>query len=92
MALLLRMLIVAQIVCVALLGAAIRGTLTMPWAREWAETAACLGFYPVLVGFPLAVSFASRRVSLPRWKRNMILGIEVALGFATLIAILPAVQ
>jgi hypothetical protein len=89
MALVLRMLIVAQIVCVALLGAAIRGTLTVPWVREWAETAAYLCFYPVLVGFPVAVS---RRVSLPQWKRDMILGIEVALGFATLIAILPAVQ
>ena len=33
MALLLRMLIVAQIVCVALLGAATRGTLITPWAR-----------------------------------------------------------
>ncbi len=92
MAMVLRMLIVTQIACVALLGAVFRDTLILTWAQGWAESAAALGFYPVLVGFPVAVSFATRRTSLPRWKRLAILGVEIILGFATMVAIKPAVQ
>ena len=88
----LRALIVAQIASVALLGAATRGTLLAPSVRGLPESAAALGFYPVFLGFPLGVLIASRRAVLPSWKRHVILGIEAALSFATLVAILPAVQ
>ncbi len=92
LAMVLRMLVAAQILGVALLGAAARGTLLGPSARGWTESLVALGFYPVLIGFPVAVSFAMRRAALPRWKRQMITGIEVALISATMVAVLPLVQ
>jgi len=88
----LRALIVAQFAWIALIGAATRGTLLGHTARGLAEAGAALGFYPVLLGFPLAVAIAARRAALPRWQRGVLLGVEIALGFATLVAILPAVQ
>ena len=87
----LRILIIAQVACVALLGGAARLTFISSSARWWSESFTALGFYPVWAGFPLAIWYASRRQALPVWKRWLLRGIEVALGFAALIAILPAV-
>jgi hypothetical protein len=88
----LRALIVAQIACVGLLGAAFRGAQFGPTARGLGEAGSALASYPVLLGFPLAVAIATRRAALPRWQRGVLLGVETALGFATLVAIWPAVQ
>ncbi len=88
----LRALVLTQMTCVALLGMATRGALLTPSSRGWAESAAAFAFYPVLVGFPSAVLFTARYAALPSWKRRVIMGIEVALVYATLVAILPAVQ
>ena len=87
-----RPLIVLQIASIALLGAVARGTYLSTTAIGWAESTVALGFYPVLLGFPLTIASVTRRSTLHRWKCWMILGIEVTLTLATLVAVLPLVQ
>ncbi|MFO0960414.1 MAG: hypothetical protein U0800_23760 [Isosphaeraceae bacterium] len=89
---LLRTLLAAQVASITFIGIAARGDLLPSWARFWGEAFAAIAFYPVLLGFPISVLIASRRAVLPAGKRFILIGIEAALGFAAIVAILPAVQ
>ncbi len=88
----LRLLIIAQITWIAVVGAETRGILGASSMPTVIGLVIALTLYPVLIGFPIAVWFAARRAGLPTWKRRVLLGIEAALGYATFLALLPAVQ
>lgn len=88
----LRALIAVQMAMITLLGWIVRGpVLAIPF-QVLAEIVAALAFPGVLLGLPIGVILALRRSGLPLWKRCVLIGIEVALYFATLLALLPAVQ
>ena len=88
----LRALIVIQIAWVTLLGVVARGVFPASPLLGWAEAVIFPVFTPALVAFPVGVNFALRRSALPPWKHRAVVGIEAALCFASLIAVLPAVQ
>jgi hypothetical protein len=91
----LRTLIYNHIVCVVFLAAAFREgshAVFPDWLALPAMLIAALGHLPVGLGFPIAIARAVSRSSLPAWKYWAIAGVEVALAYATFLAVLPAVQ
>ncbi|APW59350.1 hypothetical protein [Paludisphaera borealis] len=91
----LRALVFLQIACIVFLGAAIREGPNAVFSGRWDEAAkrlAVIIYLPVWIGIPILVCRALNRSGLPAWKRWIIAGIEAALVYATMLAMLPAVQ
>jgi hypothetical protein len=87
-----RALIAVQLVWVGLLGLIARGIFPTGPALEWAEVAVVPLFPLAFVAFPVLVTLALRRAGLPPWKCSAVVGIEVMLCVASVVAVLPAVQ
>lgn len=91
----LRVLLILQIACVGLLGAAFREGPYAVFSRGWTLPAMYLAavlLYPVWIGFPILAYPAVGRSRLPAWKCWILAGIEAALVYATLLALWPAVS
>lgn len=88
----LRLLILAQLACIAFIGAAARATWLEYPARAWPEGAAAIAYFPTMIGFPVAIHYAAKRSDLSEWERRAILGIEIALYLTLQLAIMPEFQ
>ena len=89
---LLRILILAQLACIALIGAAARATWLKYPARAWADGTAAIVYFPTMIGFPVTIHYVAKRSGLSKWDRRAILGIEIALFLTLQLAIMPGFQ
>lgn len=89
---LLRLLVLIQLMYLAIIATLSRGFDSSAGAREWGEGFVALGSFPALFVLPPAVFIASGRYRLSRGIRWGLVAVEAAMVYATILAILPAVQ